>query len=514
MPDKGDWYAENLDELRSKAHCSEDDVSRGLVRPCLERILGYGLGRVDGQRQIGRHRPDFICTGSDGWARVIVEVKNLDISLVKRPRSDSPWEETPAGQLDKYLRRYELSKDGTWGLVTNGEDWIVCQRNGPDVKWADSARVLDLDGARRLLKRVPTFRAGPGPKAAGPVAGSWLAHLQEGGEVSARNLVRKLAPAAERPVDVGRTSAIAGVRSLSPEFGQALFEGEVWVACLDLNLPDGYVAPADISERLRRIATKEAAGPLHRVSGLARWRQNDGRGRCRGFFWQRGDLVTTAALDPHFPGHRGAQQILRLEQSGTLADTTPADLWGDDLRKEFYELVAEWFGRTSRSAHDLRHLIRILFVWLLQERGLLPDSVLWEPDPAGHPGGFDIHRHIEWLFTRVLAVPPKGRRLGESATERQEWLAKAAPFLNGSLFTPHTPGEELGDLPNRMYEATGEQPGLFVILRRYDWTLSEQSGYEKESALDPSMLGTLFERLILTVEGAHVTPSGDTKGNY
>lgn len=509
MPETdGDWYAESLAVLKAKTPCNEADVSLGLVAPCMQQILDYHIGQIDSESEIRGQRPDFVCRGSDGWAQVIIEVKKLDIALDTRVSQSMAWSDTPLGQIERYLRGYETSRHGTWGLLTNGENWIVLRRNGEDVERVDSARVPNLDAAKRILDPIRESRVGLRSQVATPVSGGWLAHLRRSGTVCGLELVKKLAPAGEQPVEVGRGSAMARVGNLFEPSGGRLFGGGIWLASLEMNLPDGYVAPADITTKLGGIVTKFAPG---RVYGLARWKRPSGQPRCRGFFWQRGELATTAVLDPHLPGLRGARQVRRLERSGTLPETTPADLWGDELRKEFYDLVAKWFAHTSKSAHDLRHLIRIMFVWLLQERGLLPDSALWEPSRKREPWGVDIHRHVVWLFTNILAVPRADRQLREAATPRQRWLKDSVPFLNGSLFTPHTPGEEPGEIPNGMYEATGEQPGLFTILRRFDWTLGEQSGYERETALDPSMLGTLFERLILTVDGPYVASSGQTK---
>ena len=52
-----------------------------------------------------------------------------------------------------------------------------------------------------------------------------------------------------------------------------------------------------------------------------------------------------------------------------------------------------------------------------------------------------------------------------------------------------------------MYEGPS---GLFGILRRYDWTLSERTGYASQTALDPTMLGELFEQLMLKIERVRV----------
>ena len=64
-----------------------------------------------------------------------------------------------------------------------------------------------------------------------------------------------------------------------------------------------------------------------------------------------------------------------------------------------------------------------------------------------------------------------------------------------------------------MYEGP---EGLLDILRRYDWTLSERTAYASETALDPTMLGELFEQLMLKIESVRVEGSRRfmPKGTY
>ena len=53
--------------------------------------------------------------------------------------------------------------------------------------------------------------------------------------------------------------------------------------------------------------------------------------------------------------------------------------------------------------------------------------------------------------------------------------------------------------------------GLLSILGRYDWTLSDRTGYATESAIDSTMLGELFERLILATDGPRLESDGHIK---
>ncbi|KQC11184.1 MAG: hypothetical protein APR54_02915 [Candidatus Cloacimonas sp. SDB] len=68
------------------------------------------------------------------------------------------------------------------------------------------------------------------------------------------------------------------------------------------------------------------------------------------------------------------------------------------------------------------------------------------------------------------------------------------PFLNGGLFE-FTDDEKKIRIANSEFQVVLD--GLFT---KYNFTVREDTEYEKEIAIDPEMLGTIFERLILGLE--------------
>lgn len=206
------------------------------------------------------------------------------------------------------------------------------------------------------------------------------------------------------------------------------------------------------------------------------------------------------------------------EEGGRANDNARSRLSSQPLHEQFYQDVSTWFKRIhGPTFDDLRHLIRILFVFLMQSRGVFPDVALWSnSERAAREDGLDVHERIQWLFTEVLAIETKRRSVDNLDAERRI-LIETIPFLNGSLFPDSPDSHQPQQLSNAMYLATGTEPGLLTILRRYDWTLSEPTSAVTESALDPRLLGTLFERLMLTVKGPRMEAGGKVKmpdGSY
>ena len=290
-----------------------------------------------------------------------------------------------------------------------------------------------------------------------------------------------------------------------------LFGRKIVAACFSFDFPDGAFSPPDITSRIYDILRDyQMPDTIHRIYGTAY--TNVYQRKCRGFLWEDEKLLATSLVDPSLPGSRVAWQFDVLARDGDQANGNAQEkLDSRPLHKQFYMDINAWFKRLhTPSFNELRHLIRILFAYLMQSRGVLPDIALWNPAVQVPNDGFDVHDRIEWLFTNVLATDPAKRISNELGNERKS-LLEAVPFLNGSLFTELPITQRPERLENATYLATGATPGLLTILRRYDWTLSEPTSSESESALDPSLLGTLFERLMLSVEGPRREADGKKK---
>ncbi|HEV3481231.1 MAG TPA: TaqI-like C-terminal specificity domain-containing protein [Candidatus Acidoferrales bacterium] len=167
---------------------------------------------------------------------------------------------------------------------------------------------------------------------------------------------------------------------------------------------------------------------------------------------------------------------------------------------------------------------QIVFLYFLQKKG-------WLGVPKGEDWGAGPHD-----FLRQLAAAQKGKYdnffndvleplfYDTLATDRGHaaWCDRfqcRIPFLNGGLFEP------LGDydwrkidipLPNSLFTNTKQfegdilGTGVLDIFDRYNFTVNEAEPLEKEVAIDPEMLGKVFENLIEENRrkglGAYYTP--------
>ena len=231
----------------------------------------------------------------------------------------------------------------------------------------------------------------------------------------------------------------------------------------------------------------------------------------------------------------------------------------EELNKRFYRGLFKWFNRVIDEArfpadeakkqapeeHVIRLISRMLFVWFIRENGLVPDELFSERDIANiianydSDGGDSYYRVIlQNLFFATLNSPindrgfrdPFGRngrandhhrvfnkyRYEDEVTPDRKGdlleLFKRTPFINGGLFDcldsdePTTAGGYRIDcfsdwhkhkaklsIPNRLFF---DESGLYQLFRRFKFTVEENTPAEREVALDPELLGNVFENLL------------------
>lgn len=152
---------------------------------------------------------------------------------------------------------------------------------------------------------------------------------------------------------------------------------------------------------------------------------------------------------------------------------------------------------------------RLLFLALVQKKGwLIPPgkkmggrekeylfALYDEANPVAN--GFDFHDRMRQLFFQGLCEPDEKIRKNDTNLER----IGSVPYLHGSLFEEGKYEQKSGHyanlgwikLPNAFY---GELIGPDGVFRRFNFTISESTPDDIEIAVDPEMLGLVFEELM------------------
>ena len=480
-----DWYAEALADVRHLLHPVEANVREALLYPVLKRVLGFNDSEVRMEAADTRagKRPDYVCIRAGGsTAAVILEAKSVGVNLTERT-GNSAYSSTPVGQLRGYLNKHRLAVQGTWGVVSNGVDWIVVKKDDDKIPATAMGHPVQATTLSQVTKVLAPIRASlTGEPERRTDEADWFELLC--GNQTPRQFIRELTDNAVRETS-GVAWARVGASSTSPD---VFAPPPIFLVCLSSSFPDGRLTHDDIADELPSEITECSA------IGVA-FTDHKSTRHARGFVWN-GEIKATALVDVSMPGSRAQRQVEGLAECCTRNDIEAAVkvLETERLHSLFYEQLGEWVSGAGCGINELRHLIRVLFVWLLQVRGVVPEHALWDSsDDLGalQPGA--LHRHILWLMDDVLAKPNHSRPDG--VNDRQTHLLETVPFLNGSLFAPLLPSDQTREFTNEQY--AHKNIGLFSILGRYDWTLTDRSGYATESAIDPSLLGDIFERLIL-----------------
>ena len=229
-----------------------------------------------------------------------------------------------------------------------------------------------------------------------------------------------------------------------------------------------------------------------------------------------------------------------------ILDTEP-------LTREFYSKLYKWyqwavdecqFSDNDKELQIIRLITRLLFVWFLKEKHfegkqLVPPDLFEKDSAEEYLNRFDLETSdyyqavLQNLFFATLNTPINERSFGTNAgtyhyadllKSRNMFLKhlKRVPFVNGGLFDCHDTQEEcFTDDPNErqalhvpaklFFEA---EKGIFPLFSHYKFTVEESTPVEQEVALDPELLGQVFENLLGVYNPETQTPARRATGSY
>ena len=234
------------------------------------------------------------------------------------------------------------------------------------------------------------------------------------------------------------------------------------------------------------------------------------------------------------------------------------DAWLDaldteELNRRFYRDLFAWFERAVQSAkfptgeaktlpaeeHVIRLITRLMFVWFIKEKGLVAEELfiknrvaelVKDYDPADGDSYYRAVLQNLFFATLNTEIDQRGFSSENNDTHRdfsryryrKEMRESSAllalfdktPFINGGLFDCLDSFDATGkggyridcfsdvhyrklSIPNRLFfSADDRTPGLIDLFNRYKFTVEENTPAEREVALDPELLGKVFENLL------------------
>ena len=234
------------------------------------------------------------------------------------------------------------------------------------------------------------------------------------------------------------------------------------------------------------------------------------------------------------------------------------------LSKRFYDELFEWYqwamslvgsgrmhfpawpkdghGNESRDETVIRIITRMLFIWFIKEKGLIPASLFNKRELMRivkdfNPQAASAHNYynaiLQNLFFATLNCEKSERKFipesyhgknegygvnslyrGDDLLniEKKEFMAlfKDIPYLNGGLFERLDSGHNYYDgfskeairraiVPDMLFfreDVNDGHCGLITLFEKYVFTVEENTPIEQDISLDPELLGRVFENLL------------------
>ena len=178
-----------------------------------------------------------------------------------------------------------------------------------------------------------------------------------------------------------------------------------------------------------------------------------------------------AVANEFFKGYQSVFQRLQDD----LADQTDDNQWAHDYALQF--------------------LNRCMFLYFIQRKGWLDDDAdflrtFWESyQTTDQPVGSFVDRWLNVLFFEAFNNRFHGGHRHFPDTIRK--ALASAPFLNGGLFT-----ENALDNQHNFQISDSRFKDIFNFLESYNFTIAEDSPLDQEVAVDPEMIGKVYESLV------------------
>jgi hypothetical protein len=176
---------------------------------------------------------------------------------------------------------------------------------------------------------------------------------------------------------------------------------------------------------------------------------------------------------------------------------------------------------TIRKEFAVRLIGRLVFCWFLKKKKskdgvpLLPQELLSTESINNKGIGGYYHSILEPLFFEVLNTPQDERN---KQFKKAPW--SIIPFLNGGLFTPHEDDfykltfNEISEHLNDLIIPDGWIRKLFEVFETYNFTIEESTPLDIEVAVDPEILGRIFENLLAEINPETGETARKATGSY
>ncbi|MEX2210021.1 MAG: Eco57I restriction-modification methylase domain-containing protein [Patescibacteria group bacterium] len=193
----------------------------------------------------------------------------------------------------------------------------------------------------------------------------------------------------------------------------------------------------------------------------------------------------------------------------------------DGMIESDKSIARDFSSKEVRSEDFAKKLLgQVVFLYFLQKKGWLgvPKEKTWGEGPKDFLRRLYLGKYGEYsnFFNDVLEPLFYEALSTERSKHYYDRLKSKIPFLNGGLFEPIDDYDWVDTdvlIPDKLFSNSDNADlgtGILDVFDRYNFTVKEDEPLDKEVAVDPEMLGKVFENLLdvrdRRSKGSYYTP--------
>jgi adenine-specific DNA-methyltransferase len=162
--------------------------------------------------------------------------------------------------------------------------------------------------------------------------------------------------------------------------------------------------------------------------------------------------------------------------------------------------IAEFQNSDQRDklhAFVQRLMGRLMFLYFLQRKGWLggrSDFLTWQYKQMVNRHAGELTDKSSYYYREVLE-PLFFDTLNKKRPENWTQWGVEIPYLNGGLFDRSRDPDGMIVLPDALFDPNSNT-GLLAFFNRYNFTITDDAPMEQDVAVDPEMLGKVFENML------------------
>ncbi|MBI5670663.1 MAG: Eco57I restriction-modification methylase domain-containing protein [Chloroflexi bacterium] len=170
-----------------------------------------------------------------------------------------------------------------------------------------------------------------------------------------------------------------------------------------------------------------------------------------------------------------------------------------DAAVQYNPGIREFYDADKLHAFTQRLLGRLMFLYFLQRKGWLGGrqkflTEQYRETMRRHAG--EINEGESSYYYREVLEPLFFDTLNAKRPDNvTRWQGLRIPYLNGGLFDHDRDPQGIITLPDALFDPNSDQ-GVLAFFNRYNFTVADDTPLEQDVAVDPEMLGKVFENML------------------